>query len=125
MKSGNHRKSWKRVRVNTRIHSVEDISVQYEGHTEEIASRPPDVSPHGMFVNTSQRFPEGAVLNLKFRLALSRVEIQTRCEVRYCLPHVGVGVEFVGISPEAVRAIEKEVELCAHPRPRKVPAGKR
>jgi hypothetical protein len=66
-----------------------------------------------MFINTVQNFPEGAVLNLRFLLSLSGVEIQTRCEVRYCLKGVGIGVEFVGISPDAVAEIEREIELCA------------
>jgi hypothetical protein len=66
-----------------------------------------------MFINTVRNFPEGAVLNLKFLLSLSGVEIQTRCEVRYCLKGVGIGVEFVGISPDAVEEIEREIELCA------------
>ena len=35
-----------------------------------------DVSVHGMFINTSRSFPEGAVLNLKFLLSLSGVEIE-------------------------------------------------
>ena len=113
MKSSNHQRRWDRERLSPRIHSVKEISVHYEGRTEEIAIRPPDVSTHGMFFNTATRFPEGAVLNLKFRLALSGAEISTRCEVRYCLPGVGVGVEFIGISPEAVRKIEREVKLCS------------
>ena len=113
MKSNNHQRRWDRERLSPRIHSVKEISVHYEGRTEEIAIRPPDVSTHGMFFNTATRFPEGAVLNLKFRLALSGAEISTRCEVRYCLPGVGVGVEFIGISPEAVRKIERAVKLCS------------
>jgi hypothetical protein len=71
-----------------------------------------------MFISTSRKFPEGAVLNLKFRLALSGAQISTRCEVRYCLPGVGVGVEFIGISPEAVRDIEREIRLCTRQVPR-------
>lgn len=71
-----------------------------------------------MFINTNRRLAEGAVLNLQFRLALSGAEIRTRCEVRYCLPGVGVGVEFIGISTDEVRAIEKEIELAASQRPR-------
>jgi hypothetical protein len=67
-----------------------------------------------MFINTARNFPEGAVLNLKFLLSLSGVEIQTRCEVRYCLKGVGIGVEFVGISPDAVEEIEREIDLCAN-----------
>lgn len=100
------------VRIGARVYSVKDISANYEGRTENVAHRPPDISANGMFVNTSQRFPEGAVLNLRFRLAISGVEISTRAEVRYCLPGVGVGVEFVGLSPEAVRKIEEEIRLC-------------
>jgi hypothetical protein len=117
----------KYVRIGPRIYSVKDISVCYKGRTENVANRPPDVSTNGMFVNTSQRFPEGAVLNLRFRLAISEVEIRTRSEVRYCLPGVGVGVEFVGISPDAVRKIEREVQLCSARagRPRKTEARSR
>lgn len=119
MKSNDHHRQWDRERISPRIHTVKYISVHYEGHTEEVATRPPDVGTHGMFFNTPTKFPEGAVLNLKFRLALSGAEISTRCEVRYCLPGVGVGVEFIGISPEAVRQIEHEIKLCGRPRPRR------
>ncbi len=119
MKSNNHQPKWDRERLSPRIHTVKEISVHYEGHTEEVAIRPPDVSAHGMFFNTPTRFPEGAVLNLRFRLALTGAEIRTRCEVRYCLPGVGVGVEFIGISLEAVRKIEREVRLCKRPRLRR------
>ncbi len=119
MSSGKRTNSWQGVRLSPRIHSIEDISFHYEGHTEEVAARPPDVSRQGMFINTTRDFPEGAVLNLRFRLALTRAEIHTRCEVRYCLPGVGVGVEFLGISPQAIRDIERETELCSRQRPRR------
>lgn len=116
MKSNNGQPKWDRVRLSPRIHTVKEISVHYEGRTEEVAIRPPDVSTHGMFFNTPTRFPEGTVLNLRFRLALTGAEIRTRCEVRYCLPGIGVGVEFIDISPESVRKIEDEVQLCKRPR---------
>ena len=104
-------KNWSSTRLAPRFSSLRELSVTYEGHSEDIITRPPDVSTRGMFINTSRKFPEGAVLNVHFRLTLTGVEIQSRCEVRYCLPGVGVGVEFIDISPEAVRAIEKEVKL--------------
>jgi len=119
MKSTNHQSKWDRVRLSPRIHTVKEISVHYEGRAEEVAIRPPDVSTHGMFFNTATRFPEGTVLNLRFRLALTGAEVRTRCEVRYCLLGVGVGVEFIDISPGAVRKIEREVQLCKRPRLRK------
>lgn len=100
-------------RTARRFSSLRDLSVTYEGHSEEIVTRPPDISTRGMFINTTRTFPEGAVLNVKFRLALSGMEVRSRAEVRYCLPGVGVGVEFVDISRESVRAIEREIEIRA------------
>jgi hypothetical protein len=109
--SHNHGKDWNSTRLAPRFSSLRELSVTYEGYSEDIVTRPPDVSTRGMFINTSRTFPEGAVLNVQFRLALTGTEIHSRCEVRYCLPGVGVGVEFIDISPDYVRAIEKEVKL--------------
>jgi len=92
-----------------RFPHLRDLCLVYEGHSEDIVVRAPDISSRGMFINTANHFPEGAVLQLRFRLTRSDYEVKTRCEVRYCLPGVGVGVEFVHILPEAVRAIDKEV----------------
>jgi hypothetical protein len=99
------------LRSYPRIHSLREIFVDYEGFNEPVSSRPPDISTRGMFINTARKFPEGAVLNLRFRLDLTGAEIHTRCEVRYFLPGVGVGVEFVGISQESIRTIEREMKL--------------
>jgi hypothetical protein len=122
MSSNNFARKPANARLSPRVHTIANISVHYEGRTEELASRPPDVSRQGMFISTVRNFPVGAVLNLRFCLELSGAQISTRCEVRYCLPGVGVGVEFIGISPEAVRDIEREVKLCSrqNPRPKSV-----
>jgi PilZ domain-containing protein len=90
--------------------------MKYEGGGREIPIRPPDLSPHGMFLNTSTHFPEGAVVNLRFRLTQSNVEVQTRAEVRYCLPGIGIGVEFVGLRGDLVRAIENELRAFSRNR---------
>jgi hypothetical protein len=102
------------IRRDVRYPQLSELSMIYEGFTEDIVLRAPDMSPHGMFINTAKEFPEGAVLKLRFRLSRSGVLVQTRCEVRYCLRGVGVGVEFVGISPEFVRAIEDEIGVVTH-----------
>lgn len=109
---------WSTPRLAPRFSNLRDLAVTYEGESEDIVTRPPDISTRGMFINTVRTFPEGAVLNVRFRLALSGAEVHARCEVRYCLPGVGVGVEFIGVSPEAVRAIEREIEAATRP-PRK------
>jgi len=50
------------------------------------------------------------VLNLRFQLAHTGMEVETRGEVRYCLPGLGVGVEFIGVSREAEQRITREIE---------------
>jgi hypothetical protein len=95
-----------------------ELSFIYEGKVEEVPIRPPDISVQGMFIQTSQRFAEGAVLKVRFRLARSRHEVHARAEVRYCLAGVGVGVEFVNISPEDRTAIEQELRDARVPSPK-------
>jgi hypothetical protein len=98
-------------RRDARYPHLSELSMIYEGFEEDISVRPPDLSPHGMFINTRTEYPEGAVLKLRFKLARTGVVIQTRCEVRYCLKGVGIGVEFIAIPPESVRAIEEEISM--------------
>jgi hypothetical protein len=104
-------KDWETARLALRIHSIRQIAVQYEGTEERIISRVPDVSTTGMFINTSRTYAEGAVLNLSFCLELSGLEVHTRGEVRYSLPGVGVGVQFIDIAENAIHSIKQEIQL--------------
>ena len=106
------------VRRGARAHCIREITVSREGHDDLIRIKAPDLSSTGMFITASGYFPEGTVLNLKFRLAVTGVEVRTRGEVRYSLPGVGIGVEFIGLSPEAIRDIERELELSREVSPR-------
>lgn len=105
------------VRNNSRANCLREISVTYEGQSERTLVKAPDLSENGMFISTSRHFPEGAILNVQFRMTFTNVVVQTRCEVRYCLPGVGIGVEFVGLAPEAKRHIEQELRLALGVRP--------
>lgn len=117
MSDRNAQKDWDTSRFGKRIHSIGEISLKYEGTDDPIVTRVPDISTGGMFINTARRFPEGAVLDLRFRLEFTGAEVQTRGEVRYCLP--GVGVEFIGIPESAIRAILAEIESADHVIPAK------
>jgi PilZ domain len=86
------------------------LTIVYEGRSEQIEVRAPDISPKGMFIHIPQHFPEGAVLKLEFRLSRSGHEIHARAEVRYCLPGVGIGVEFIDISEVDELAIADEID---------------
>jgi hypothetical protein len=94
-----------------RYSNLKDLSLTYEGRSEVLRVHPPDISPTGMFINTTADFPEGAILKLNFRLVKSDHPIDVRCEVRYCLAGVGVGVEFIGMSPTDQQAIAKEIRV--------------
>ena len=107
------RKTNAAIRQDVRFPQLCELSMIYEGATEDVSVRPPDLSPHGMFINTRTDYPEGAVLKLRFRLSRTGVLVQTRCEVRYCLKGVGIGVEFVDVAPENRRAIEEEIFVLA------------
>jgi hypothetical protein len=114
-----------------RYSNLKDLSLSYEGRSEVFPIRPPDISPTGMFINTSADFPEGAILKVSFRLAKSNHPIDTRCEVRYCLSGVGIGVEFVDMHPNDQKAIAKETHTLglnfnppAKPASKKHPAKK-
>ena len=98
------------TRDNSRYSGYKDLSILFEGSSQEIPVRVPDLSTRGMFINTGRHFPEGAVLKVQFRLVKSDYEINVRAEVRYCLDGVGVGVEFLDISEDAMDAIEEELK---------------
>jgi hypothetical protein len=88
------------------------LNIVYEGRSEQMEIRAPDISPRGMFIHIPTHFPEGAVLKVEFRLTRSGHTVKARGEVRYCLPGVGIGVEFVEISPEDGQAIEDEINTA-------------
>ena len=98
-----------------RFAAYRDLEVMYEGRSEHVPVRAPDISSRGMFINTARHFAEGTVLKVSFRLTDSDRYIQTRAEVRFCLDGVGIGVEFVDISPEDQAAIEAHGRLPEPP----------
>lgn len=100
-----------------RYSSIKDLSLCYEGRNEDFPVHPPDISPTGMFINIAAGFPEGAILKVSFRLAESNHPVMARCEVRYCLLGVGVGVEFIDMDPTDQKAIASEIK--PHPKKRR------
>src|SRR5262249_11691332 len=106
------------ARSGSRAHCIREITVSSEGQDELIRIKAPDLSSTGMFINATRPFAEGTVLNLKFRLAVTGAEVETRCEVRYCNPGVGIGVEFIDLPPKARKDIERELALSSEPPPR-------
>ena len=86
-----------------------DLKIVYDGITDIVDERSPDLSTSGMFINTPHSYPTGAQIRLRFDLLRTGVLVQALGDVRYCLPGIGIGVLFVNL-PESTRAdIEKEL----------------
>lgn len=90
---------------SVRPNLCDDLIIDYEGYHRPQRILMPNLGPNGMFINTPEYFPEGAVLKVQFRLPDSEVLVRTRAEVRHCLPGVGVGVEFIDMALEDRLAI--------------------
>lgn len=88
-----------------------ELSVIYEGGSENIAIHPTDLSTRGMFIHMSRSFPIGSVLKIRFRLRHVDFLLDIRAEVRHCIDGVGVGVEFIQLPREARWAIEQELGI--------------
>lgn len=97
------------IREAERFAAYRGLNIVYEGRSARIEVRAPDLSPKGMFIHIPQAFPEGAVIKVEFCLSRSGYQVKARAEVRYCLPGVGIGIEFVDITDEDKLAIETEI----------------
>jgi hypothetical protein len=62
------------------------------------------LSASGVFIDSMTCFAVGSTIRLRFRLG--DIVIDTQGEVRYSMPHVGMGVRFLGLKPEESAAIE-------------------
>jgi hypothetical protein len=98
------------VREVKRFSYPSDLVVSCEGAPGNIPLSGPDLSVRGMFINTPAVLSEGTVLKVTFRLSRVNLKVTLRGEVRYRIPGVGVGVEFVEVPEETRYAIEQELE---------------
>jgi len=87
-----------------------DVKIFYDGCDDWVDVRSPDLSADGMFINTPHHFPVGARLRLRFQLPVAHTVAQAEGEVRYCLPGIGVGLEFINLPGYMRAAIQSEVE---------------
>jgi hypothetical protein len=88
-----------------------DLKIVYDGIPNVVDTRSPDLSASGMFINTPRAYPPGAQLRLRFDLLRTGIMVESLGNVRYWLPGIGVGVQFVNLPECARAAIEKELEI--------------
>lgn len=73
-----------------------------------LATRITDLSTTGAFIDSMTNFAVGTRLGLKFRVKDATIE--TMCQVRYQMPQVGMGVQFLDLRPEYLAVLEHFVE---------------
>jgi hypothetical protein len=74
--------------------------------------RSSDLSAGGMFLETIAAFPKDTVLQLKFKLGEDASEpIVVRAKVLYVANGIGVGVEFMDLSPHDQTRIEQMLSM--------------
>jgi c-di-GMP-binding flagellar brake protein YcgR len=72
-----------------------------------------DVSPGGMFVETTVPCEIGAHVELRFHLTDEGPVILAQAEVKYVVPKLGMGVEFIDLSPSDRERLENYVKGSA------------
>lgn len=103
-------------RDDKRVSYVCEIECEAQGDgagTTRITTRLSDLSLSGAFIDSTNCFPTGTVLKLSFQAA--ETKITTSAEVRYAMPEAGMGVRFVGLSPEQTASLEALIEREAPP----------
>lgn len=91
-----------------------DLRIICNGLAANTDVRPPDLSPNGMFVTTPLGFTPGTTIQLRFDLVCTGTVVEARGKVRYWIPGVGVGVEFVDLPSPCRIAIQEELDWKNH-----------
>lgn len=93
------RRKYQRVPLATQVYCQECMSLAF--------SR--DLSLGGMFVETRDPLPVGSEINLRFHLGDGGSIVVALAEVKYSITKLGMGVEFLEISPADRKRIEDYV----------------
>jgi hypothetical protein len=73
-----------------------------------LATRINDLSMTGAFINSLTCYPPGTSLRIRFHIKDQLIE--TTAEVRYSMPQVGMGVQFLALRPDQLAALESLIE---------------
>ena len=99
-----------------------DVPVDYPGREVLLGSRITNISNTGVFIRTSNPLPKGTELDIAFHLPNVKTEIKATVVVRWSSeielsadkPHrnaaVGMGLEYVHISPRHRKLVIKFIE---------------
>ncbi len=93
-------------RLHPRLGYGQEVWIGQDGIFSRTNERVSNISLGGLFVETSQSFANGDVLSLRFRLGDVQELISCTAIVRNSRPGIGMGVQFLDLSPEAKGILE-------------------
>ena len=73
-----------------------------------VETRINDISVTGLFIDSLAHLPVGSILHMRFTVRGTPIEVTG--EVRYCMPKVGMGVQFLDLRPDYQDLLEELVE---------------
>ena len=81
------------------------LEAAFSSQSPFIDGRLTDLTPYGVFIDTMTTIPPGSEVTVKFGLP-ELGEIKTKGKVVWTQDNVGMGVEFLDLSPEDHKKIE-------------------
>jgi hypothetical protein len=94
-------------RMAKRISYICEIQCEGKG-IGRLNTRINDISVTGLFIDSLAHLAVGSILKLRF--VVLGVPIEVEGEVRYCMPQVGMGIQFTNLKPEQEYTIKCLVE---------------
>ena len=94
-------------RAAKRISYVCEVECEGAG-LNRLATRISDLSLTGAFIDSMTCYAPGASLRLRFRI--KDILIEATAEVRYTMPQMGMGVQFLGLKPDQLAVLENLIE---------------
>ena len=98
--SGQEKRKHKRVALHT--------AVECRSGQAALTCEVENISINGLLIRTPDPFPQHEELALRFSIPSGRV-IECRSRVAHMVPDAFMGVEFVGLAPEAAVVIEQYI----------------
>ena len=93
-------------RKGRRVPVIRDVSVELDSPRVTFQGKIFDLCARGAFINVVAGLHAGAMIEVAFDLPTKEV-VRTAASIRYVLPGLGMGVEFVEMGEEESLAIER------------------
>lgn len=96
-------------RTGRRVPVIREVSVELTSPRISMRGKIFDLGARGAFINVVVGLPAGSVVELAFDLPSKEV-VKVAASIRYVLPGIGMGVEFLEVGEEESRALERFIE---------------